>query len=80
MLSEPQEAGNWSGRTGFVTDAVVADYPDLSGHDVYMSGPPVMVETGHKLFMQHGLNESRFFSDAFEYAAVAESIKGLRQD
>lgn len=80
VLSEPQEADNWSGRTGFVTDAVVADYPELSGHDVYMSGPPVMVETGHKLFMQHGLDESRFFSDAFEYAAVAESIKGLRQD
>ncbi len=74
------DGDNWSGATGFVTDAVVADYPDLSGHDVYMSGPPVMVESGHKLFMQHGLDESRFFSDAFEYAAVAESIKGLQQD
>jgi hypothetical protein len=30
--------------------------------------------------MQHGLDESRFFSDAFEYAAIAESIKGLKQD
>jgi hypothetical protein len=45
-----------------------------------MSGPPVMVEAGHALFMQHGLDESRFFSDAFEYAAIAESIKGLKQD
>ncbi len=80
VLSEPMDGDNWSGATGFVTDAVVADYPDLSRHDVYMSGPPVMVETGHQLFMQHGLDESRFFSDAFEYAAVAESIKGLRQN
>lgn len=80
VLSEPMDGDNWSGATGFVTDAVLADYPDLSGHDVYMSGPPPMVEAGHKLFLQHGLDESRFFSDAFVYAAVAESIKGLRQD
>jgi len=31
-----------------------------------------MVQAGHKLFMQHGLDESRFFSDAFEYAAPTE--------
>ena len=80
VLSEPMDSDNWSGATGFVTDSVVADYPDLSRHDIYMSGPPVMVDTGHKLFLQHGLDESRFFSDAFEYAAVAESIKGLKQN
>jgi CDP-4-dehydro-6-deoxyglucose reductase len=80
VLSEPMDGDNWSGATGYVTDAVLADYPDLSGHDVYMSGPPPMVEAGHKLFVQHGMDESRFFSDAFTYAAVAESIKGLRQE
>lgn len=80
VLSEPQDGDDWTGATGFVTDEVVKQYPDLSAHDVYMSGPPVMVHAGHDLFMQHGLDESRFFSDAFEYAAVAESIKGLRQD
>jgi CDP-4-dehydro-6-deoxyglucose reductase len=80
VLSEPLPEDDWDGETGFVSDAVVRVYPDLSGHDVYMSGPPVMVEAGHALFMQHGLDESRFFSDAFEYAAIAESIKGLQQD
>jgi CDP-4-dehydro-6-deoxyglucose reductase len=72
VLSEPMPEDNWQGATGFVTDTVIRDYPDLSGHDIYMSGPPVMVEAGHRLFMQHGLNVSRFFSDAFEYAALAE--------
>jgi CDP-4-dehydro-6-deoxyglucose reductase len=80
VLSEPQPEDEWRGETGFVSDAVVRAIPDLSGHDVYMSGPPVMVETGHALFMQHGLDETRFFSDAFEYAAIAESIKGLKRD
>ncbi len=80
VLSEPHDEDNWKGETGLVTDAVVKNYPDLSGHDIYMSGPPPMVEAGHKLFSRHGLDESRFFSDAFVYAAVAESIKGLKQD
>jgi CDP-4-dehydro-6-deoxyglucose reductase len=80
VLSEPQPADDWTGITGYVTDAVVERYPDLSGHDVYMSGPPVMVQAGHRLFLQHGLDETRFFSDAFEYAAVAESVKGLKRD
>ena len=80
VLSDPQDADDWTGETGFVTDAVIREYPTLENHDVYMSGPPIMVETGHTLFMKHGLDESRFFSDSFEYAAVAESIKGLRQD
>jgi len=80
VLSEPQDSDHWEGATGFVTDVAIAQYPDLSGHDVYMSGPPVMVQTGHDLFMLHGLDESRFFSDAFEYAAVAESIKGLKRE
>jgi CDP-4-dehydro-6-deoxyglucose reductase len=80
VLSDPLAEDHWDGETGLVTDSVIAHYPDLSGHDVYMSGPPVMVESGYDLFQQHGLDRSRFFSDAFAYAAVTESIKGLRQD
>ena len=72
VLSEPLPEDNWTGATGFVTDTVIRDYPDLSGYDIYMSGPPVMVEAGHKLFMRYGLDTSRFFSDAFEYAALSE--------
>jgi len=77
VLSEPRPEDDWQGETGFVTDSVLSHYPDLTGYDIYMSGPPVMVKAGHKLFIQHGLDETRFFSDAFEYAAITESIKGL---
>ena len=75
VLSEPVAGDDWQGETGFVTDSVVKHYPDLSAYDVYMSGPPVMVETGHRLFLKHGLDESRFFSDAFEYAALSDKLK-----
>lgn len=75
VLSEPGTADGWQGETGFVSDSIVRQYPDLSDYDVYMSGPPVMVEAGHSLFLKHGLDESRFFSDAFEYAALSDKLK-----
>jgi len=73
VLSEPGLGDAWTGETGLVTDAVVLQYPELAGFDVYASGPPAMVQSGYRLFTAHGLDEAHFFSDAFEYAAVAES-------
>jgi CDP-4-dehydro-6-deoxyglucose reductase, E3 len=73
VLSEPGPEDAWTGETGLVTDAVVKHYPDLRTFDIYASGPPVMVQVGHRLFLEHGLDESRFFSDAFEYAAITET-------
>lgn len=67
VLSEPD--ADWKGRRGFVHEAVIADHPDMSGFDVYMSGPPVMVEAGRRAFEDHGLTMDHMFSDAFEYAA-----------
>lgn len=67
VLSEPD--ADWAGRTGFVHEAVVADHPDLSGFDVYMSGPPVMVNAGREAFAARGATMEHMFSDAFEYAA-----------
>ena len=67
VLSEPDP--DWTGRRGFVHEAVVEDHPDMSGFDVYMSGPPVMVEAGRIAFESRGLGREHMFSDAFEYAA-----------
>ena len=68
VLSEPDS--NWEGRTGFVHQAVTEDHPDMSGFDVYMAGPPVMVEAGRDAFLAAGLTMDHMFSDAFEYAAA----------
>jgi len=73
VLSEPVPEDAWTDETGLVPDAVVKQYPDLTPFDIYASGPPVMVQAGHRLFLEHGLDESRFFSDSFEYAAATES-------
>ena len=56
----------WSGRTGFVHRAVMADFPDMSGHQVYACGAPIMVESAQKDFVaQCGLPEDEFYADAF---------------
>jgi CDP-4-dehydro-6-deoxyglucose reductase len=72
VLSDPLPGDNWTGETGLVTDSVVRHYPDLANHDVYASGPPAMVEAGHRLFIRHGMDEAQFYSDSFEYAAPVD--------
>lgn len=66
VLSEPKAEDGWSGRTGFVHQAVMADLPDLSGHQVYACGAPVMVESARRDFVAHcGLPDEEFYADAF---------------
>jgi CDP-4-dehydro-6-deoxyglucose reductase, E3 len=66
VLSEAQPEDNWSGRTGWVHKAVIADFADLSKHQVYACGAPVMVDAAREEFVaQKGLSEDAFFADAF---------------
>ncbi|MGB5734126.1 MAG: CDP-6-deoxy-delta-3,4-glucoseen reductase [Thiohalocapsa sp.] len=67
VLSEPD--ADWDGRQGFVHQAVLEDHPEIAGYDVYMSGPPIMVEAGRGAFEARGLSMDHMFSDAFEWAA-----------
>ena len=68
VFSEPGSGEAAGERTGLVHEALAADYPDLSGHDVYMAGPPPMIEAARSLFPRHGLVAERLFFDSFDYA------------
>ncbi|MBI1398142.1 MAG: 2Fe-2S iron-sulfur cluster binding domain-containing protein [Betaproteobacteria bacterium] len=62
--AEPEDA--WTGRTGFVHHAVLEDFPDMSGHQAYVCGAPVVVEAAHRDFTTRaGLPDDEFNSDAF---------------
>ncbi|GLQ86561.1 2Fe-2S iron-sulfur cluster-binding protein [Dyella flagellata] len=78
VLSDPEQAGLAGLRTGLVHEAVLEDHQDLAGHDVYMSGPPAMVDAGRKLFVDAGLPEDRLYFDSFEYApdVLAQILAG----
>ena len=66
VISDALPEDAWSGRSGFVHRAVMEDFPDLSGHQVYACGVPIMVESAKRDFIaQCGLPEDEFFADSF---------------
>ncbi len=77
VVLDPQQACGL--RCGLVHEAVLHDLPDLSTFDVYMSGPPEMVDAGRQFFVDAGALESRLYFDSFDYAPdVLEQIIAAR--
>ncbi len=72
VLSEPAAEDDWQGSTGWVHEALLADHPRLEGYDVYMSGPPPMIEAARADFVARGLREEHLFFDSFDYAADSQ--------
>jgi CDP-4-dehydro-6-deoxyglucose reductase len=74
VLSEPKPEDAWPGRVGFVHQAVLDDFGDLSGYQVYACGGPAMIDAAKRDFTKlRRLPEDAFFADSFTYAAEAET-------
>ena len=70
VISDALPEDDWNGRGGFVHRAVMQDFPDLSGHQVYACGVPVMVDAAKKDFTTIcRLPEEEFYCDSFTTAA-----------
>jgi len=70
VISDALPEDRWTGRTGFVHRAVMQDFPDLSGHQVYACGVPIMVDSARRDFVsQCKLPENEFYADSFTTAA-----------
>ena len=65
VVSDALPEDNWTGRTGFVHAAVLQDIADLSGHQVYACGAPVVIEAAQRDYAAHGLPAEEFFADSF---------------
>ena len=65
VISEAEPEDNWHGRQGLVHQAMLQDFPDLSGHEVYVCGSVKMVENAIPAFIAQGLPDDACFSDAF---------------
>lgn len=66
VVSDALPEDNWTGRTGYVHQAVLEDLPDLSGHQVYACGAPVVVDSAQRDYTgQAGLPPDEFFADSF---------------
>ena len=71
VLSDPAPEDRWTGRTGLVHEAILADFPSLAGFQVYACGSAAMVEAAHPAFVARGLEPDDCFSDAFRLAPHA---------
>lgn len=76
VLSAPRPEDAWEGCTGLVHEAVLADCPDLSSHDVYMSGPPPMIQAARAAFAARGLAETQLFFDSFDFSPDSPGAAG----
>ncbi|MGE5094497.1 MAG: CDP-6-deoxy-delta-3,4-glucoseen reductase [Betaproteobacteria bacterium] len=66
VISDPLPGDEWPGRTGLVHQAVLDDFADLSGYQVYACGAPAMTDIAKQSFVeQRGLPEDEFYCDAF---------------
>jgi NAD(P)H-flavin reductase len=62
-------------RTGLVTDAVRADFDDLTGFHAYLAGPPAMVDAATELLREKGVAARDMHADAFYSAPPAPVAK-----
>ncbi len=66
VVSDALPEDDWTGRTGFVHRAVMADLPDLSPYQVYACGAPIVVDSAHREFVADcKLPEEEFYADSF---------------
>ncbi len=78
VISDALPEDHWAGRTGFVHRAVMEDFPDMRGHQVYACGAPIVVNSAQKEFKSTcNLPEDAFFADSFTSEADTAAAKGL---
>ncbi len=65
VVQEPD--ANWQGRTGLVHQAVLDDYADLAGVDIYIAGPFAMVGVVRDAFLAQGAQREYMYADAFAW-------------
>ncbi len=75
VISDALPEDGWSGRTGFVHRAVMQDFPDLSGHQVYACGAPIVVDSAQADFISHNaLPADEFYADSFTSEADKQGV------
>jgi CDP-4-dehydro-6-deoxyglucose reductase len=66
VISNALPEDNWTGRTGFVHKAVLEDFPDLSSHQVYACGAPIVVDSARAEYSALAkLPPDEFYADSF---------------
>ena len=66
VISDALPEDAWTGRKGFVHQAVVDDLADMSAYQVYACGAPIVVDSAKRDFVAKSrLPEDEFYADSF---------------
>jgi CDP-4-dehydro-6-deoxyglucose reductase len=66
VLSRP--GPGWTGRSGYVQQAVMQDFGSLEEHALYLCGAPAMIRDARQLFLAHGASADHIYTDSFSFA------------
>jgi CDP-4-dehydro-6-deoxyglucose reductase, E3 len=66
----------WTGRRGLVHLAALSDFSDLRNADVFVCGPPGLVDAAERDCLANGLSADRFYADAFSIVKSFEKFEG----
>ena len=73
-LSDAAADDTWSGERGFITDVLGRYEPDLRDADLYLCGPPPMIDAAMDVLLAKGADSKRIFFDKFTTTAHAEDV------
>ena len=71
---------NWSGRRGYVQDAIAEDFGDLSEHSLYLCGSPSMIQEAKALLALSGAALDKIYSDSFVFQNEAVAVAELNEE
>jgi CDP-4-dehydro-6-deoxyglucose reductase, E3 len=74
VLSEATQTNAPHHRLGWVHEVVLAEHPNLEPFDVYVAGPPALIEAVRRDFPPRGVRRDRLFFDSFDYASDPEPL------
>ncbi len=64
-LSNLEEHEMWDGEEGYIADVVSRSFESLNNTDVYLCGPPIMIQTTQKSLYKLGVRSSSIYYDEF---------------
>jgi len=64
-LSEPDPEDNWQGETGLITEVLDRRMGDLSEHEAYLCGSPLMIDACVEVLKRKGMPDELIYYDKF---------------
>lgn len=68
---------SWTGRRGYVQDAIAEDFEDLSEHSIYLCGSPHMIQDAKAVVGLAGAAVNKVYSDSFVFQNEAATVAEL---